>query len=655
MTSLYQYRNQNTLWPKLNIVLISILISIVLGSFSMVPVRALELIETPILAEQVNTGTLPSIAERLPMVPLIVTLNRPYQSLGHHGGTLRLLMAKARDTRQLYVYGYARLIGVTPELTFEPDIVESIDVHEGHQFTFNLRPGHRWSDGHPFTSEDFRYWWEEIANNPELRPFGPPSYLQNNGEYPTVEIIDPVTVRYSWSQPNPNFLPYLAGARPEPIYAPAHYLKQFNPRYTAPEILAQRITDHGQTNWQRLHNRLDNLNRFDNPDLPVLQPWVVTNRAPTERFIFERNPYYHRIDDAGRQLPYIDRIMMILASSKIIAAKTGAGESDLQARYLRFDDYTFLKQGEQRNNYQVHLWRSGSGAHLTLFPNLNVADPVWQTLLRKVEFRRALSLAINREEINQVIYYGLARVSNNTVLSHSPLFDPRYHELWIGYDRDHANRLLDQIGLVERNFWGLRLMPDGKPLEIIIESAGESTEETDVLQLISDSWLDIGIKVFIKPLQREVLRNRIYAGQTVMSISRGVDNGMPLSSMSPREFVPIMQAQYQWPKWGQYYQTNGQSGESPDISLAQELLTLYGQWQSTMDPTIQTNTWQRILEIHAQQQYTIGLIADVRQPVVVSNTLRNIPVDGLYNYDPGAYFGIYRPETFWFEQEERAK
>ena len=71
-----------------------------------------------------------------------------------------------------------------------------------------------------------------------------------------------------------------------------------------------------------------------------------------------------------------------------------------------------------------------------------------------------------------------------------------------------------------------------------------------------------------------------------------------------------------------------------------------------MDPTIQTNTWQRILEIHAQQQYTIGLIADVRQPVVVSNTLRNIPVDGLYNYNPGAYFGIYRPETFWFEQEE---
>ena len=621
-----------------------------LASFSLVVVFCTSIgaqtkkwMEPPFLREEVNSQALPPIQQRLPESPSVVEL----ENIGRYGGTLKMLMASPRDMRILYVYSYARLVGLTPTLDIVPDILEHFTVEHGRIFTLFLRRGHRWSDGHAFTSEDFRYWWENMVHDPELRPVGPPSQLLVDGALPTVTILDDYTIQYAWAKPNPHFLLYLAGARPEPIYAPAHYLKQFHPQYASSKNLQERITQARYRNWVQLHNRRDNLNRYDNPDLPVLQPWIVTNRVPTTRFVLKRNPYYHRVDQQGQQLPYIDRIIVHLADSKIIAAQTGTGVSDLQARYLRFDDYTFLKHHEKQHNYQVRLWSSGSGGRIVLFPNLNVHDDVWRGLFRDVRFRRALSLAINREEINHVMYYGLAVPSNNTVLPQSPLFQEAYRTLWTEYNIKHANQLLDQIS-TRRDFWGTRLLKNGQKMDLIIESAGENTEETDVLQLIKDSWNHIGIRLFTKPLQREFLRYRIYSGQTLMTIGRGVDNGIPTPLMSPKEFVPTAQVQYQWPKWGQYYQTRGKAGVSPDMPLAQNLMHFLTQWQNTLDVQNKAQIWHQILNQHAQQQWTIGILSGVKQPVVVRNTLRNVPKSGLYNYDPGAHFGIYRPDTFWF-------
>ena len=618
---------------------------------SLCPAAALgaDLIEPPFFQEALRYGALDPLSERIPSRPAVFT-PAAEQRLGRYGGDLRLLMARARDTRILYVYSYARLIRLTPELDLQADILENYTVQEERVFTFFLRPGHRWSDGRPFTTEDFRYWWEEMANNPDLRPFGPPADLLLDSRPPQVTILDRYTIRYAWDEPNPNFLFYLAGARPEEIYAPAHYLKQFNPRYADPDLLQSKIEAAGQQTWAQLHNKRDNLNRFDNPDLPTLQPWQVTNRAPTTRFVFERNPYYHRVDEQGRQLPYIDRVIVTLADSKIIPAKTGSGESDLQARYLRFDDYTFLKQGEKRNAYRVHLWRTGSGSHIALFPNLTVQDPLWRDLIRDRRFRRALSLGINREEINQVLYYGLAIPSNNTVIDLSPLYRETYRTSWAKYDLDQSNRLLDSLGL-ERNFWGVRLLPNGQPMDLIVETAGESTEETDILELIKESWRKLGIRLFTKPLQREVLRNRIYSGQTVLSIGSGLDNGIPLPRMSPKDFIPTAQVHYQWPRWGQYYQTKGQAGQEPDMPEVRDLLRLFDQWRKTSLLDIKTDLWHQILYNHSDNQWTIGIITGVSQPVIVHTALRNVPRSAIYNYEPGAHFGLYTPEIFWWDTE----
>lgn len=566
-----------------------------------------------------------------------------------------MLVRRAKDVRMLMVYGYARLVAYDRDLEIKPDILKDIEVEDGRIFTLHLRKGHKWSDGHPFTSEDFRYYWEDVANNKHLYPAGPPRALLVGGVPPKVEFLDETTVRYTWPAPNPNFLPALAGPLPLTIYRPAHYLKQFHADYADPDRLQELIKKYHQRNWAALHNRMDSHAKFHNPDMPTLQPWRNITSPPSTRFIGERNPYYYRLDSAGRQLPYIDRVEINVVDAKLIPAKAGTGEADLQARGLSFNDYTFLKAGEKRNNYTVRLWRMARGSHLALYPNLNINDPVWRKLFRDVRFRRALSLGIDRHEINQVLYYGLAIEGNNSVLPQSPLYDPSYRKDWAEFDIKRANRLLDEIGLTEYTRDGIRKLPDGRPAAIIVETAGESTEQTDVLELIHDSWLKLGIKLYSRPSQREVFRNRIFAGQTQMAIWFGLENGIPNASSDPWELAPTTQQTLEWPKWGQYYETQGRSGTPPDIPAAQRLIALYEDWRGATSDAERRAIWKEMLEIHRDQVFTIGLIAGVFQPVVVANNLVNVPDEGIYNWDPGAHFGIYKPDTFWFDDRSVAQ
>ena len=606
-----------------------------------------ELRETPALENDVGIGSLPKIEVRVPEEPAVAEL----ETIGTPGGELRMLMGGPKDTRMMVVYGYARLVGYTPSLKFAPDILKSIEIEDNRIFTLHLRKGHKWSDGQPFTTEDFRYWFEDVAHNKHLSPSGLPISLLPQGERPHFEVLSATAVRYSWGRPNPLFLPDLAGPSPLYIYRPSHYLKQFHEKYADKAALDALVKQANQRNWAAYHNKLDTMYRDDNPDLPSLEPWILKTKPPADRLIFERNPYYYRIDKEGNQLPYIDRVILSIADSKIIPAKTGAGESDLQARYLRFDNYTFLKASEERNHYKVRLWRTGPGSQLALYPNLNVNDEIWRGLVRDLRFRRALSLAVDRHEINQVIYFGLAIEGQNTLLLQSPLYDARYRSAWARFDPNEANRLLDLVGL-SKGSDGMRQLPDGRPVEIIVENSGEATEQSDVLELIRDSWRRIGIKLFAKPSQLTLFRRRVFSGETLMSIDKGIENGLATAAMSPWEFAPTSQQQLEWPKWGQYYETKGTAGEPPALPSAIRLLELYQQWLAAGSDEEHTRIWRDVLQIWADEVFSIGTVAGVLQPIVVNDKLRNVPEQGIYNWDPGAYFGIYKPDGFWFDLSE---
>jgi peptide/nickel transport system substrate-binding protein len=609
--------------------------------------------EPPSLKAEVDAGTLPPMAQRLPRTPLVVDITRSDWTIGRYGGELRTLMAKDRDIRMMVVYGYARLVGYDESLRLVPDVLERVETTEGRIFTFYLRPGHKWSDGHPFTAADFRYFWEDVANNPDLSPFGLPQVLKVRDRPPRFEVLSETSVRYSWDEPNPQFLPALAGPSPLFIYRPAHYLRQFHAKYAGVDKATALAKENGARSWAGYHQKKDEQFRFDNPDLPTLEPWINTTPLPSTRFVLVRNPYFHRVDKAGRQLPYIDRVIVGITDDKLIPARTGAGDIDIQARYLRFDNYTFLKQNAKRNQYRVLLWEKAIGSQIALYPNLNVEDPVWRELMRDVKFRRALSLGVNRHEVNEVVYFGLAKESGNTVLQRSPLFRPDYRTAWAKYDVKAANALLDSLGLTQRDKSGLRLLPDGRPMEIVVDTSGESTEETDVLELVRDSWRKLGIALFSRPSQREVFRKRVYSGKSMMTIWSGLNNGIPTADMSPNELAPTAQEQLQWPMWGQYYENNRKGGEAPAQPEAKELVELYDAWRMAAATEERERIWTRMLEIHAQQVYTIGIVTAALQPIVVQDKLRNVPTEGIYSWDPGSYFGMYHPDTFWLDAKDR--
>ena len=606
--------------------------------------------ESSFWAQEVNAGSLPHVQDRIPSEPLVVDLEAKGRSFGRQGGTLRTLISRTKDVRQMVVYGYARLVGYQPDYTLAPDILAAVDVEEGRKFTLHLRPGHRWSDGMPFTSDDFRYWWENVANDPDITPSGPPDFMIVDNRLGKVTFPDEHTVVFEWQIPNPNFLPLLAQASPPFIYRPAHYLSQFHKKFADPDALAEKIKAARVKSWAALHNKRDNMYKFDNPALPTLQPWINTSDKDSSRKLFVRNPYFHRIDSRGVQLPYIDVVQMTVVGGGLIAAKANAGEVDLQARGLDFPDVAILKKGEaDGGKYRTLLWANGAASQIAIYPNLNFADPVWREVMRDVRFRRALSLGIDRRMINRALYFGLASEGGMSALSQSALYNDDNTHAWSMMNLAHANALLDDMGLTDRTPAGLRKLPDGRPMEFVIETAGERSEEENALAIIADTWRDLGIRLIMRPLDRDILRNRIYAGRTMASVWFGWDNGLPGPSTSPSYLAPTNQEFFAWPMWGQYYQTVGQAGSPPDMQPAKRLMLLANDWNHTDDPQVREDIWKRMLAIHAEQQFAIGVLAEAPQPVVVSNDLMNVPEHGIWAFDPGAHFGIHRIDEFYFQ------
>ncbi|GAB4520777.1 MAG: ABC transporter substrate-binding protein [Roseibium sp.] len=608
------------------------------------PLAALELKETPGL-----DPSLPPVAERVPSEPLVVDLEAKGRTTGKHGGSLDTLIGRAKDVRLINVWGYARLVGYNEALELVPDILENVEVEDGRIFTLHTREGHKWSDGHPFGAEDIRYYFEDVASNEDLTPSGLPPFLMANGKGPKFEVLDETAVRFTWDDPNPLFLPELAKSRPPFIYRPAHYLKQYHEKYGDPDFIAAEAEKVKARDWAPLHNKLDDMYNAQNVNLPSLQPWVRKRDDSDLRFILERNPYFHRVDSSGQQLPYIDNVVMTVADGKLIPAKAQAGESNLQARNLSFADVTVLKKGEKQNDYVTAMWSNSKGSEISILPNLTVKDPVWRELLRDKRFRHALSLGIDRNLLNRVLFFGLGKPGNDTVLPMSPLYKAEYTSKWAEYDPEKANALLDEIGLTERNGEGIRLMPDGRPLEIIVETAGEEQVQDDALELVAETWREIGIKLFAKPSQRDNLRERAITGELVMSVWTGLENGIPTSEMPPEDLAPVRGDILSWQAWGDNYETRGEGGEKPDWAPAERLMELHAAWLGSRTPEERTAIWEEMLAIHAEETIRIGLVSGVPQPVVIKD-VENVPLEGIYGWDPGAHFGIHRMDEFYMTE-----
>jgi peptide/nickel transport system substrate-binding protein len=201
----------------------------------------------------------------------------------------------------------------------------------------------------------------------------------------------------------------------------------------------------------------------------------------------------------------------------------------------------------------------------------------------------------------------------------------------------------------------VRLLPDGRPMDLIVEEDGESRARLDALRLIQDHWAKLGIRMYIRTFSREVLKRRVYAGSSIMVASSGLNNGLATPEMPPVELVPVAQDMWQWAKWGQYHETKGEAGEPVDMSAVERLMELYGDWMLSTSREEQAAIWTEILTLHAENQFSIGVVSGGKQPVLRARRLRNLPEDALYTWDPGAHFGIYGLDTLFLAPPDTAE
>jgi peptide/nickel transport system substrate-binding protein len=233
----------------------------------------------------------------------------------------------------------------------------------------------------------------------------------------------------------------------------------------------------------------------------------------------------------------------------------------------------------------------------------------------------------------------------------SLLSDDKNRTAWASYDPEHANKLLDEIGLDKRDGAGVRLMKDGRPLELLVEVDGEAADLIDALQITAEFWMDIGVKLLVKPQEASNLRQRSYSGRTLMVAAQGLDNALPTPVMPPSELAPMRQDNYAWPQWGQYVETRGKAGEAADTPDMKELMGLWEKWLRSSETTEKRSAWQDMLRMHAENQYVIGTVAGSIQPIVVSSHLRNVPRKAIFSWEPTAMLGAYRVDEFWFDDQ----
>src|SRR2546422_2203087 len=428
--------------------------------------------EAPQLAELVKAGKLPPVQERIGQDPLVI---KPLREVGKYGGTWRRGFTGPFDTSnghraaqndKLLFFDYTG-----PRLV--PNIARGWEVSpDGKVTTVHLRRGMKWSDGHPFTADDFVFWFEDVYSNKEIVPT-PLSVMSINGKPIAVKKVDAITVQFVAPDPYyalPTVLASVWGIGHHARFgrdalggfAPAHYLKQFLPKYASKDDLAKRLAEAKMDTWVLLLKNRNDACR--NPDLPVVTPWKTVSPINTPTWILERNPYSVWVDTAGNQLPYIDRIRMTLGENlELINLRAIAGEYDSQARHIDISKLPVLLENQQRGNYRVHLDPSDQGADVGLFCNQSYEqDAEIAKWLGTRNFRIALSHGIDRAQINEVFVLGLGQTGSAAPGERTPYFPgPEYKTLHTAYDVKKANEMLHALRLTKPGSEGDRRRNDG--------------------------------------------------------------------------------------------------------------------------------------------------------------------------------------------------
>lgn len=618
--------------------------------------------QAPMLDPLVEDGTLPPVEERVPLEPLVV---QPVEGIGTYGGVLRRGFTGPGDDENgnRYNSGDKLIFWDYTGTEFRPALAKSWEFSdEDRVFAIHLREGHKWSDGEPFTADDFVFWYEDLYLNPDIVPV-PSGTFAINGQQGRVEKVDDLTVSFVFEEPYPLFLTILGGTTfmgsgqmtsrgfHGGAYAPAHYLRQFLPKYTAQAELDQMATEENVEDWIALLRLKSQW--YLNPDLPILGPWRCVSPINTPNWTMERNPFYYEVDPEGNQLPYLDGIQMTLAENlEVLNLRAIAGEYDLQERHTDIAKLPVFLENMEQGDYSVHLDPGSYGSDATLQVNHSYdGDPEVAQWLHNADFRRALSMGIDRDQLNETFWLGVGSpgsVAPDPSVPQSP--GEEWRTMWATRDVEQANQLLDEIGLTEKDGDGFRVRSDGNGrlrLEIFAIS-GAFVPFPRIAQAIAQQWQEIGIQLDVSELERNLGMTRMRNNEHQLFM--WANDGSELIYAFPRHALPVDPAEAMMgPLIATWFVTNGEEGMEPTEQAMLDAIDLYrsagGQTTEEANATAQ-EIWKIIVD-NVFSIGTVGVSPAVMGIRIVKNTMGNIPARQV-NMQHARTPQSSHPATFFF-------
>lgn len=585
--------------------------------------------EAPMLAERVAAGSLPPVGERLPEEPLVV---QPTNEVGVYGGRLSGAGMAPETTNDLQIGQATGLFRFSNDLReIHPDLATGYEFNDDFtECVITLRKGLKWSDGEPFTVDDIVFFFEDWKYNKDLYPATQAIYLLGGDRF-GIEKVDDVTIRFTFAAPYPSFsVIHFSGAPTEP-FRPAHYLRQFHPAYN--ENVEEDAKSAGFDSWQAYFTLMADGDSdsphfgVSNINMPVVSPWIPIS-GDTQRQQYERNPYYHKVDPEGNQLPYVDFMTVEYTSNaEVMNLKAVSGELSVAGLDIQLLNYPIIRRGEEAGNYTTKLVYSERGADVAIAFNPLHPDPILAALYSDVRFRQALSMGINRNEINELVFLGQGTPRQATVNETASFFDPRWAEHFAQHDVAAANALLDEIGLDQRNGQGVRLRSDGQPVSFQLEYLPQEGPKKEVCELVVKHWQLLGLQVDAAARERGYLIQRLDAQEqhaTAWHVDRVLERPAYAYSLDGK-LGPggnsIIRYAREWQNW---FNSAGERGVEPPQD-AKDLRDAYIAWQKTDlgSPEYEAAA-RKVYDLTAETLYVLGVVGQAPQPVIVRNDVENV-------------------------------
>ncbi len=580
---------------------------------------------------------LPPVAQRLPQEPLVVA---PYESIGKHGGTLHgISNASEAGTSDMLALRHVNFARYSDDLqTIVPYVAKGWKWNDDYtELTFYLRKGHKWSDGAPFTSADVKFWYDNFVMDKHIFA-KPKAYALVAGKRMQVETPDPYTVVFKLPSPKPGLLSTFASSYAQP-FLPKHFLGQFHPAINKDaDKLAQKYgfkdgyallkAYYGNSDWMDtgspMLNSPDKVGKLPKAVYPTLESHILVKETTEGRHLVA-NPYFFAVDTQGNQLPYINEIDETYANDKQVRIlKLINGEVDYKTQSLDLTMAPILLENQKKGDYTVELKPMIS--YPTFSFNVTHPDPEKRKIFSDLRFRKAMSMAINRKEINEVAYFGQGTPRQYIGFSPRPDFiDAKWEKFAITYDPAKAKALLDEIGLKDKDGDGFRDLPSGKKLVLNIRFATQGTP-TKEAELWAQYWSDVGIKTTIK----EVTPDEYRSAQSANKLEVGTwKKSQPLAIIqaNPELFKPPFENYFGHRNgmlWAEYIDSKGKKGVKPPAWVMEMSKTIDAFQAAKPGSEEQKKLGNKLVEMMTGHLLFTGTVL-APSPVYHRNALKNVP------------------------------